>query len=189
MGASGVSAGFTAEAGWRIASCRRLAKLEAFGAPFSPAAMGAGRGGGGTADGIRGGGNGDCIGRTLSTRGGCVRCGSIRGVSGFGGSWRMVSERAGSRVGAGRGSSSIRSGSTWGAGTRPAGARTMADSTSTSFGPPIMTRCSTLSRRISSNWRWRSTSNTSTIPSRGCRPRPPPPTTGRDVRRVISLRM
>ena len=41
-------------------------------------------------------------------------------------------------------------------GPRAAGARTIAASTSTSLGPPIISRCSTLSRRMSTSCRWRS---------------------------------
>ena len=40
-----------------------------------------------------------------------------------------------------------------------------------SLGPPIMTRCSTLSRRTSTSWRCRSRSKASTMPSRGWRVR------------------
>ena len=48
-------------------------------------------------------------------------------------------------------------------------ARVIAASISISFGPPIMIRCSTLSRRTSTSWRCRSRSKTSTTASRGWR--------------------
>lgn len=51
--------------------------------------------------------------------------------------------------------------------------RWMLRSTTTSLGPPTSSRCSTLSRRSRISCRARSSSYTSTIPSRGWRPRPP----------------
>ncbi len=51
--------------------------------------------------------------------------------------------------------------------------RWMLRSTTTSFGPPTSSRCSTLSRRSRINWRALSSSYTSTMPRRGWRARAP----------------
>ena len=56
---------------------------------------------------------------------------------------------------------------------RRMGAIDLRFSSSTSFGPPIMTRCSTLSRRTRTSWRCPSRLNASTSPRRGWRVRPP----------------
>ena len=50
-------------------------------------------------------------------------------------------------------------------------ARMIADLITTSLGPPVITRCSTLSRRTMMSWRSPPMSNVSTTPSRCCRPR------------------
>ena len=46
-------------------------------------------------------------------------------------------------------------------------ARIISDSITRSLGPPIISRCSTLSRRIITSWRCRSRPKASTVPSRG----------------------
>jgi hypothetical protein len=51
-------------------------------------------------------------------------------------------------------------------------ARIISDSMTRSLGPPIISRCSTLSRRIITSWRCRSRSKASTVPSRGSRALP-----------------
>jgi hypothetical protein len=51
-------------------------------------------------------------------------------------------------------------------------ARIISDSITRSLGPPIISRCSTLSRRIITSWRCRSRSKASTVPSRGSRALP-----------------
>ena len=75
--------------------------------------------------------------------------------------------RGGSTVGRAAGASAGRSGvgsirssaaSLGGAGRRAPATRTMLVSTTTSFGPPMRRRCSTLSRRSRMSWRWRSRS-------------------------------
>ncbi|PSC04299.1 hypothetical protein SLNSH_13790 [Alsobacter soli] len=80
------------------------------------------------------------------------RWGSGRCVSGRGRSGRIVSGRGRSgRVGSGRAGSGNMS-------RAACPARTMVGSITRSFGPPIIRRCSTLSRRMITNWRCRSRS-------------------------------
>ncbi len=106
---------------------------------------------------------------------GCAeRAGSGGSMSGAGGSIRVISARTGSGAGCGSkagGRSVSPCSKDKGAGARPA--RTILVSTTTSDAPPIMIRCSTLSRRISTSCRCLSRSCVSTMPSRGWRVRPP----------------
>ena len=53
-------------------------------------------------------------------------------------------------------------------------ARIISDSITRSLGPPIISRCSTLSRRTITSWRCPSRSKASTVPSRGSRALPLP---------------
>ena len=95
-----------------------------------------------------------------STRGAPSGLGAVSGCSGH-----MVSSPSGTA----RGSVSVAAGRA-GARAAPA-ARTMFCSTTTSVGPPMMRRCSTLSRRMSTRRRRLSIAAWSIRARRGCRPR------------------
>ncbi len=101
------------------------------------------------------------------------RCGRGRPMDGVGtagsgcrGHWLALAKRTA------RGSNSGAAGERTGTASRDvAAARTILGSTTTSVGPPIIRRCSTLSRRIRISRRLPSTDAASTTASRGWRPR------------------
>ncbi len=169
---------------------RPLLILSASEAPRVATGGGAGGGGGaGRAGGAAGSGRGGGAATGGAGRGGSGRRsgGAGRGCGGSG--MRACSGRrvgSGGRTGSGgrRGSGALGDGACSTGGRRSASPpltsgratgrspRTTFDSITRSFGPPIMTRCSTLSRRIITSRRpWRSTAKLSVMPRRGGRPR------------------
>jgi hypothetical protein len=105
--------------------------------------------------------------RSMASRGAASRAGASRGA-GSGCSGQLVPSPSGTA----RGSASAAVGGRAGAASRGApAARTMFGSITTSLGPPIIKRCSTLSRRIRTRRRRPSTVAASITASRGWRPR------------------
>ncbi len=122
-------------------ACRR-------GAPGSPGAPGGGAGGAG------------------GLTAGASTCGGGAGSLGGGASIATVGAPRQPRIG-----SALTAAASLSRASGEAAARMICNSTTTSFGPPIMMRCSTLSRRTRNSWRCPSREKASTSPRRGWRVR------------------